>query len=342
MSSSVKRLRLGIVGAGAVAETYHLGPLRTLEDVEIVWVCDTDRARARYLAGLAKVSLTATAVDECPEADVALVAIPVGPRRAVVEKVAARGWHALCEKPFARSLDDHRAIVAAARNHGVRLGVGLVRRQYAATKTAAEVLRSGVLGPVQTILAGEGMAMHRTGRGADWYQASAEASGGSLMETGSHLADQVFTLCGAIGFEIERCSQRVWNGLEFETSVAGRLEMESGDRAPFAFVVSRLHDVYNGIVVRCANGELRVGLAPEAQPEIFSREGKKISTLHGAAPATPNVHVAIRSEWQDFLSACRTSKNFTDWDTGLMTTAFLEQCYAIAQGRAYSATGERR
>jgi predicted dehydrogenase len=326
MNSEKKLARIGLIGAGNVTETYHLGPLKTLPNVKIEWVVDTSKVRAEYIAGLANATAY-TMLAECSDVDIALVAIPVGARRSVVEQVISRSWHAFCEKPFALSLADHRAMVDAARNRGVRLGVGLVRRQYSSTRAAQSILTSGVLGKIEMILGGEGMVMHRTGRGGEWYQGSAEASGGTLMETGSHLVDQAFTICGVSGFEIERCTQQHCEGLEFETSARGRVEVQGGAVVPFAFVISRLRDVYNGIVVRCTNGELRVGLSPDQKPEIFVREGQRAASVELQQPLVTNISSAVRAEWTEFMNECAQSSEFSDFDTGLLTTAFLEACY---------------
>jgi predicted dehydrogenase len=321
-------VRLGIVGAGYVVESYHLPVLRSLRQVDLRWICDQDAGRARRLAAAAGIPRAAGAVEECSDVDMVLVAIPVGARRGVMEKVLARGWHAFCEKPFAPTLADHEWIVAEARRRAVRLGVGLVRRFYESTQTAQRLIYAQVLGPVREILAGEGAWMRRTGRGPDWYQASAQASGGgTLFETGSHLVDQTFTVCGVEGYQISRCAQKSSDGLEFETSVQGEVELQRGRTAPFAFVVTRLDDVYNGIVVRCQQGELRVSVAPDGLAAIAGRDGRMVGRV--GTPSSPQSAVlsAVRAEWQAFISACGRSAEFSDWDTGILTTSFIEECY---------------
>src|SRR5438309_1227392 len=125
-----RRFRLGLIGAGSVVETYHLPVLRGLPDVKIRWVCDRDLGRAESLARTFGIPHTYESVEKCPDVDVVLIGIPVAARRSVLDVVASRSWHALCEKPFAPTLADHEAIVERARRHGVRLGVGLQRRHY--------------------------------------------------------------------------------------------------------------------------------------------------------------------------------------------------------------------
>lgn len=326
--SAKQRTRIGLIGAGGVTEGYHLPALRALPQVEIAWVCDADRTRARSFAALFGVPAAHASLAAAAAVDAVLVGIPVSARAPVLEQVTQRGWHALCEKPFALTVAQQQEFIALARGRGVRLGVGLQRRFYSTTDIARAALDQQLLGTPRQILAGEGALLRRTGRGGDWYQASSTA-GGVLFEAGSHLVDQVLTICRATGFQIEHCRQEIIGDLELETSARGTLETAAGERVPFAMVVSRLHDVYNGIVVRCAHGELRVPLAPDQPVTIAAGRG---AALPIAFPphAVTEVTAAVRAEWEDFLASCAASAEFTDADTGLLTTEFLEGCCRAA------------
>jgi predicted dehydrogenase len=328
LSDGKQMIRAGVLGAGNVVESLHLPVLRSLDGVKIAWVCDKDAARGRALASAYDIPHAFGSLDDCFDVDVVLVAIPVGARRVALEKILARGWHAFCEKPFAPTLQDHEWIVAEARRRKVRLGIGLVRRHYTSVKMARELLGSGVLGPLKMILGGEGARVRQTGRGGDWYQASGQASGGGvLFETGSHLVDQVFTICQVQDFEIDHCSQKVLNGIEFETSAGGTLIVGGGRPVPFQIVVSHLNDVYNGIVLRCQNGELRLGAVANGTTDIYGRDGRITARLGRSSSEGEAFIVAVRAEWQEFVDSCARSVEFCDWETGLLTTAFIEACY---------------
>jgi len=325
-------VRLGLIGAGSVVETYHLPALRGLSSVKISWACDHDLARAQSLARTFKIGRSFAALEECPDVDVVLVAIPVGSRRPVLDIVTARRWHALCEKPFAPTTLDHQWIIERARQQGVRLGIGLQRRHYASTALAQQLIASRLLGSIRQIIAGEGMLLRRTGRGGDWYQGSAQASGGTLFETGSHLVDQIFTVCQVCDYRIEHCRQDGWNDLELETHATGSLLLTSGDRVPFALVVSHMRDVYNGIVVRMDQGEIRIRLGPE-QPVELCTDKSPAMALAFPIGAVVNMPSAMLAEWKTFLAQCAESADFSNWDTAFLTTRFIEDCFQSAAGR---------
>ena len=215
-----RKIRLGILGAGAVAKELHLPVLYNMPDVEVCWLCDKVESRARKVAKLFSPSLQAFArVEDCPDVDIVLVAIPVGFRRDPLHHIFSRGWHVLCEKPFAISLKEHDSILKEAADNRVHVGVGLVRRYYGATLLARRLIETEVLGEVREVWASQGNRQTRTDR-SDWYQSDiAAAGGGILMETGSHLVDQVFSILNVSDFTIRDCRQRVVDLLDLETRV---------------------------------------------------------------------------------------------------------------------------
>ena len=327
---SARPLRIGVLGAGEVVRALHLPVLRAMSDADVRWICDSDLRSARESAKIFRIGTACSSLEECREdVDVVLVAIPVGFRRPALEIILDRGQHAFCEKPFAASEDDHRWMLAKARAARLRLGVALVRRFYGSTSLARRVLASGLLGQIHTVIAGEGSRVQRTGRHGNWYQASALASGGGVLrESGCHLIDQLVTICDVRGFALDSCVMTKQDGLDFETAARGVLNLGSGDAPRFRFEVSRLRDVYNGIVVRGANGEVRINLDVLSGVEIAVSDDRP--TVRLGAPGPADALSAFGAEWQAFLSACREGAGFADEDTGLMTTLLIDACYTAA------------
>lgn len=325
-------ISVGVLGAGSVVRSLHLPVLRAFSGVRVRWICDADLERAKSAARVADVEDVCSSLEDHPrEVDVVLVAIPVGARRPALATIASRKEHAFCEKPFAASLEDHEWMISRARAGGIHLGVALVRRVYGSTDLARRLLASGVLGAVESVSAGEGARIQRTGREGEWYQADPEASGGGvLMETGPHLVDQVMTICDVRSFSIESCVQTTSGGLEFETVAKGTLELRSGRMARFRMDVTRLRDVYNGIVIRCEHGELRVGLGVDSGVQIAGRSGGPAVRLE--APGPRDAHSAFAEEWRRFLARSESPADGAEDDTGLLTTAFIDACYRF--GRA--------
>ena len=50
MDSGNRIVRIGVIGAGRVAEIYHLPVLAKMPDARLTWICDLDKTRALKLA----------------------------------------------------------------------------------------------------------------------------------------------------------------------------------------------------------------------------------------------------------------------------------------------------
>lgn len=321
-------MRLGIIGAGYVVESYHLPVLAGMKELRVEWICDRDLKKAETLAKSFGIPRAFADASSGGDVDLVLVAVPVGARREVMELVFSRGWHAFCEKPMAKNHEEHQWMLEVAEKKRLLLGIGLVRRFYDSTQNARRLIESGTLGPLSSIIAGEGGRVLRTGREAGWYQADPKASGGGVLaERGPHLVDQAFTIAGATQFRIDRSAQKRMpeTGLEFETAVSGHLRTKKQFDVRFSFMVTRSTDIYNGLVFRCENGEIRIGLEPDAATEIYGSDKNLVATIAPTKKGPAALSLAIRKEWIDFVSAIKAGVR--ESDTAILTTRLIDECY---------------
>lgn len=124
----MKPIRTGVIGVGHLG--YHHARLyHTLEASELVGVVDPDAdkaARARDDFD----TRSFRSVEELVSAGVEAVSVVVPTRRhhEVTLELLSRGIDVLVEKPIAASLEEARAMVAAADQHGRLLQVGHIER----------------------------------------------------------------------------------------------------------------------------------------------------------------------------------------------------------------------
>jgi predicted dehydrogenase len=332
-SSHEEKIRVGILGAGNVVKELHLPVLCNMPDVEISWLCDKIEGQAQNLSkALTPSSQVFTRIEDCPDVDIVLVAIPVGFRRDPLRHIFARGWHALCEKPFAISLPEHDAILKQAAESSVHIGVGLVRRYYSGNLLARQLIESAVFGEIIEVWASQGFRQTRTGR-PEWYQGDlAAAGGGILMETGSHLVDQVFAVLGVTDFTLQDCEQRMVDGLDLETRAVGTLATSMQTEIGFTLALSNVRDLYNGIAIRFSSGVLKLGVLPD-RPILCTPTGQTLAHLESDGGAQ-RVHQAFYLEWRDFIRQCLSSdgyKSAVSADTARHTAAFIDQCYQMTR-----------
>jgi predicted dehydrogenase len=132
--------------------------------------------------------------------DVQVVSVVVANQlhRPVVEALLAAGKHVLCEKPLAPSLDDARAMIAAAAAHPDQItGTGFVYRRQPGVAAIRDLLQQEL-----------GDVSHFDGRYWCDYARSAETpmawrykggpGTGALSDIGSHLIDMAEFLCGPL------------------------------------------------------------------------------------------------------------------------------------------------
>ena len=303
-----------------------------MPDVTVDWVCDRSLPTATAVARSYGITQAFGAIGDCPDVDVVLVATPVGSRNAVVPEVLARGWHAFCEKPFALTLADHETYVNEARARGLQIGVGQVRRYAKPTASARTLVRHGVLGPIQRVLAADGFQMRGTGRGGGWHMNDRTAGGGVIGEFGSHLIDQVLYILDATSASVRDCTQRVHLGLELASSLVADVSRAGGPAVTCSIDVSLLEDLCNGVFIEFPASILRVGLAFEDTLTLVSKDGQPLAEFEMREGAGSPVQ-GFYLEWRDFLRQCRTGEPCAiDAATVTATTALID-----AAGRKQSA-----
>ncbi|MFT5368049.1 MAG: putative dehydrogenase [Candidatus Latescibacterota bacterium] len=118
-------LRGALIGCGYFANN-HLNAWRDVAGAELVAVCDQDRSRAQKAAAAFGVPHVYTDADKMlreERLDFVDVVTQAPSHRPLVELVASHGVHVICQKPFAPTMEDARAMVIACKQAGVQLMV---------------------------------------------------------------------------------------------------------------------------------------------------------------------------------------------------------------------------
>jgi predicted dehydrogenase len=198
----MKKLRVGLIGLGGVAEA-HLEGYKEVEKIEVVAGAEIRPERldemvkkwnikgySDYQEMLAK---------EC--LNIVCVLTPAASHREVIEKVAEFGVHVLCEKPLAVTVDDGRAMIDVCEQAGVNLCYGATWRYLAPCRKAKEIIESGRLGRImllmETYIGGKGLDNFRDA-GPHHYPVGGPGGGGmGLVDHGIHLIDMFMWLTGS-------------------------------------------------------------------------------------------------------------------------------------------------
>ena len=183
-------IRIGLVGAGAIAQVAHLPALAKLKGALLAAVCDSDGVKARQIADRFGVPDVFTDIEDLLEGaalDAVIISTPNHLHEPhVLSALATKRVDVLCQRPVALTAAGVGRILAAASRAGRKVAVGNNHRVRTDVQAASRFLRSGELGALHAVRAGHFQVM-RAPEG--WRFRRAESGGGVLLEHGVPLLD---------------------------------------------------------------------------------------------------------------------------------------------------------
>ena len=182
-------VRIGVVGAGAIAQLTHLPLLSRMRGAKLVAVCDNDRAKARALADRFDIEDAYNDIEDlldAAELQAVVIATPNHLHEPHVLSALAAGVDVLCERPVAMTARGVERIVNAAERAKRKVLVANNHRFRSDVQALAAFLRGGELGKLTGIRAG---AYHFRRGETGWRQRRAEAGGGAFFDYGVPLLD---------------------------------------------------------------------------------------------------------------------------------------------------------
>ena len=183
------RLRLGVVGVGAITQLAHLPVLSRVRGVEVVALCDNDGARARALADRFGVRDVFTDIEDLLEfdaLDAVVVATPNHLHEPHVLSALAAGVDVLCERPLALTAKGVERVLAAAARRERKVLVANNHRFRSDAQALERFIRGGELGRLTGFRGGCYLPRHAV---EGWRTRRAEAGGGAFLDCGLPLVD---------------------------------------------------------------------------------------------------------------------------------------------------------
>ena len=202
--------RIGIVGAGAIAQLAHLPVLSKMRGVAITAICDNDRNKARALADRFGIPDALTDIEDLLEldaVDAVVIATPNHLHEPHTLRALAAGVDVLCERPLALSSRGVERILAAAERYERKVIVGNNHRFRTDVQALARFITGGELGKVTGIRGG---AYQFKGPAEGWRLRRPESGGGAFFDHGAPLLDLALWISHAT--EIERVSASMERG----------------------------------------------------------------------------------------------------------------------------------
>src|SRR5690625_4370448 len=148
-----KKLRVGIVGCGGIANGKHLPSLSKQKEVELVAFCDividrAEKAAQEYGTGDSLVVEDYTELVNNESIDVVHVCTPNASHAEISIAALEAGKHVMCEKPMAKTTAEAKAMVEAAERTGKKLTIGYDNRYRPDSLHLNKLARDGELGDI--------------------------------------------------------------------------------------------------------------------------------------------------------------------------------------------------
>ncbi len=315
-------LKIGIIGCGGIANGKHMPALKQVKEVEMVAFCDIDlekaeKAKEEFGVAEARVYTNYEDLLKDTSIDVIHVCTPNNSHAEISIAGLHSGKHVMCEKPMAKTSEEGRRMVEAAKETGKKLTIGYQNRFRTDSQYLHQVCADGELGDIYV---GKAHAIRRRAVPTWGVFLDEEAQGGGpLIDIGTHALDLTLWMMNnykpkyVVGNAYHKLSQTKnaanawgpWDPEKFtvEDSAFGFVTMENGasifleaswalnslevDEAKTTLAGTKAGaDMRNGLTI---NGEDR-GLLYERQVELetggvafYDGEGSDPAVLEAAS-----------------------------------------------------------
>lgn len=182
-------IRLAVVGLGKMGLS-HLAMIRPHPDIELVGVCDSAGYMLDVLGkytGLGTFTDYDRMLDEVAP-DAVIISTPTSLHADMVRKALSRDIHVFCEKPLFLDAADGEELTAMAQERGLVTQVGYHNKFVGSFSAVHELLNSGALGTINTVLAEAYGPVVLKPSGRTW-RSQRTSGGGCLYDYAAHPLD---------------------------------------------------------------------------------------------------------------------------------------------------------
>ncbi len=246
----MKNYNVGVVGYGWAA-TAHIDAINATNQGQVTAICSSrpqdEAALSKRHGGSIKAFQSIEAMLESSDIDV--VDITSYPSQHCSQAVAAANAkkHIILEKPMANSLDEVRAIAAAAKENGVKGTVCFECRYSSQMQATKALLDQGLIGDLHY---GEIDYYHGIG---PWYgqyrwNTGKENGGSALLTAGCHALDALLMCMGndveSVSSLSTKSKSEIFGPYEYDTTSVTTIRFKNGAVGKCAAVVDCLQPYY--------------------------------------------------------------------------------------------------
>lgn len=222
----MKKVRIGVIGVGTIADSAHLPEYARHPQVELTAIGDTNLERAKYIGEKYNIpNVYESGEDLIKSGTVDAISIcTYNVSHVPLAKLAVEnGIDVLVEKPLGISYAETKELADLISKHD-RIGmVGMTHRFRNDARVIKRFVDNGDLGEIYHVRA---QILRRRGTPTGWFVDNSCSGGGPLMDIGVHVLDLAWWLAGQP--EAELVVGKLATGLgNYQTELIGRWQSSS-------------------------------------------------------------------------------------------------------------------
>lgn len=185
----MEKSKIGVIGLGGVAQLVHLPNLAKLPNAELTAVSEINKSRLQTIADKFNVKERySNYIEMLEKSDIeaVIVATPTSTHKEIALECLAAGKDILIEKPLARSYQEAKQIVDAAKKFKKKLMVGMNLRFRPDTMLLRSFINSNEIGEPFYI---KGGWIRKQSSTEKWFTKKEKSNGGVIIDLGIHILD---------------------------------------------------------------------------------------------------------------------------------------------------------
>jgi predicted dehydrogenase len=195
---AMKTVKIGILGAGFVSNTFHMPSFQEIEGAQVVAAFSKRKEIVEDFAKRWKIPKAFHGEDGIaglcadPEVELVDVALPNNLHLAAVSAAAENHKNVMCETPLARNEQEAKEILHTVKKQGVVHLYAENQVFIPQISRAKDLIDRGILGQVFWIRCREA----QVGQHSAWFYEPTSSGGGTLLQLGAHAVEVARFLIG--------------------------------------------------------------------------------------------------------------------------------------------------
>ncbi len=282
---SDRKVRVGVIGAGGIANGVHLPSLSQIEDAEVVAICDLRIEKAKAAAkqyGIPGVYMDMYEMIEKEALDCIFVLVEPDRLFRAASDCMKAGISVIMEKPAGTSAHQANALARIAKECGVTCAVAMNRRHIPVVQEVRRIMNECT--PITQV---DGQFMKYTDLAHEWeYSSAYDTDGIHALDLVRYLANSEVKKCATVTGRFSDCPvDNAWSSvMQFENGVTGT--MRSSYQAGARIHTFEVHGPNASAFIN-----LGMGNADCEATIIFRKDGSMYSLASGGVGGSERLYI---------------------------------------------------